>query len=321
MADSPLLFLYGTDEFAISRRLNEIQSLHDKDGLNTARLEARTVSQDELHNAVNSMPFLSGKRLVFLANPSTRSSAPVARTRFLDFLLAAPPTTLVVLYEQVESRDFSRHWLIKRAGKGEFKAEAFLLPRFADMPGWILHEARRQGEQMDSDAAAALAEMVGQDTRLAAQEITKLQTFVNGAHPIRLADVEAVSIASVQGDIFALVDSLSTGDGKKAQRTLHRLLENEDAMALWGMVIRQFRLLLQAKEILEAGGNRLDVQEKLGLHEFVAGKLTDQTRRVTLASIEATYHKLLEMDEQAKTSQVPLDLALDILVVELNHPG
>ena len=39
MTDSPLLFLYGNNEFAIARRLDELQSALDEDGMNTARLE------------------------------------------------------------------------------------------------------------------------------------------------------------------------------------------------------------------------------------------------------------------------------------------
>jgi DNA polymerase-3 subunit delta len=316
-----LLFLYGNDEFAISRRLDEIQSRHDKDGMNTARLEARTASQDELGNAVNAMPFLSGKRLVFLANPSARSSVPAARQKFLDFLLAAPPSTLVVLHELMEPREFAKHWLVKRAQKGEFKAEAWMMPRLQDMPGWILNETKRQDGQMEPAAASRLAEMTGEDTRLASQEITKLLTYVNFARPIRAADVEAVSIFSAQGDVFALVDALGSGEGKKAHKVLHQLLENEDPLGLWGMVIRQFRLLLQAKEILEGGGNKFDVQQTLGLHEFVAGKIFTQARPFAISTLERIYHKLLEIDEGAKTGQVTLDLALDVLVVELTRQG
>jgi DNA polymerase-3 subunit delta len=159
--------------------------------------------------------------------------------------------------------------------------------------------------------------MVGEDTRLAAQEITKLLTYVNFARPVSTADVEAVSAVSAQGDVFALVDALGSGNGKQAQKVLHRLMEDEDAMAIWGMVIRQFRLLLQTKEILEGSGSSYQVQQALGLHEFVAGKITEQARRFSLSALEAIYHKLLEMDEGAKTSQVPLDLALDMLIVEL----
>ncbi len=326
MPNDNLLFLYGSDEFAIARRLAEIQARHDKDGMNTARLEARTVSEDELNKAVNAMPFLGEKRLVFLANPSARTSAPAARQKFLDFLLAAPPSTLVVLHELIDSRDFDKrlqdypkHWLVKRAKNGEFKSELFLLPRLKDMPGWIIAEAKRQQGQMEPAAASRLSEMVGEETRVAAQEITKLLTYVNFARPVTAVDVEAVSVVSAQGDVFALVDALGSGDGKKAQKVLHRLLENEDAMALWGMVIRQFRLLLQAREIIEGRGGSLQVQQALGLHEFVAGKVTDQARRFSLPALESIYHKLLEMDEGAKTSQVPLDLALDTLIVELTR--
>ena len=122
-----------------------------------------------------------------------------------------------------------------------------MMPRLRDMPGWIVNETKRQKGQMEPAAASRLAEMVGEETRVAAQEITKLLTYVNFTRPVSVADVEAVSIVSAQGDVFALVDALGSGDGKKAQKVLHQLLENEDPFALWGMVIRQFRLLLQAK--------------------------------------------------------------------------
>ncbi len=319
MPSENILFLYGNDEFAIARRLAEIQARHDKGSMNTARLEARAASQDELNKAVNAMPFLSEKRLVFLANPSARTSAPAARQKFLDFLLAASPSTLVVLHELVEPREAVKHWLVKRAEKGEFKAEALMMPRLKDMPGWIVTETKRQQGQMEPAAASRLAEMVGEETRLAAQEITKLLTYVNFARPVGVADVEAVSVVSAQGDVFALVDALGSGDGKKAQKVLHRLLEDEDAMALWGMVIRQFRLLLQAREIIAGRGGSSQVQQALGLHEFVAGKISEQARRFSLPALESVYHKLLEMDEGAKTSQVPLDLALDMLIVELTR--
>jgi DNA polymerase-3 subunit delta len=287
--------------------------------MNTARLEARTVNEDELNNAINAMPFLSDKRLVFLSNPSARTSAPAARQKFLDYLLAAPPSTLVVMHELIEPRDAAKHWLVKRIEKGDFKAETFFMPRLKDMPGWIVNETKRQKGQIELAAASRLTEMVGEDTRIAAQEIIKLLTYVNFARPVTVADVEAVSIVSAQGDVFALVDALGSGDGKKSQRVLRLLLEDEDAFALWGMVIRQFRLLLQAKEILEARGNRFEVQKALGVHEFVAGKISEQSARFSLSALEKIYHRLLEMDEAAKTGEMPLDVALEMFVVELTR--
>jgi DNA polymerase-3 subunit delta len=85
------------------------------------------------------------------------------------------------------------------------------------------------------------------------------------------------------------------------------------------MVIRQFRLLLLAREVLDSNGNQKDVEKALGVHPFVAEKTTRQARSFTLPLLERIYHRLLEIDEGAKTGQVALDLALDMLVVELTR--
>jgi DNA polymerase III subunit delta len=173
------------------------------------------------------------------------------------------------------------------------------------------------GGKIEPGAAARLSDMVGEDPRIAAQELGKLLTYVNNSRPISMADVDKVSIASAQGNIFDLVDALGQGDGSRAQHVLHQLLEDEEAFALWGMVIRQFRLLLQAREMLDSGAGISQVQSALKLHEYVAPKVTGQARRFSLPALESIYHKLLEIDEGVKTSQVPLDLALDLLVVDL----
>ena len=83
------------------------------------------------------------------------------------------------------------------------------------------------------------------------------------------------------------------------------------------MVVRQFRLLIQAREILDGRGNQNDVARALGVHPFVAEKAAQQAARFSIESLESIYRRLLKIDEGVKTSQVTLDLALDTLVVEL----
>jgi DNA polymerase-3 subunit delta len=163
-----------------------------------------------------------------------------------------------------------------------------------------------------------LKDMVGVDTRQAGMEIAKLLAYVNWARPITAQDVEAVCIVTSQQSVFDFVDALANGNGKAAQHLLHRLLESEDEFSLWGMVIRQFRLLLQAREILDGRGNKDDVARALGIHPFVAEKSAQQAGRFSLESLEYIYRKLLTIDEGVKTGQVTLDLALDTLVVELS---
>jgi DNA polymerase-3 subunit delta len=314
----PILFLYGTDEFAISRRLSEIAAKTDKDGMNTSRLEARLTNDEDLNNAVNSMPFLGDKRLVILANPSQKFNSAETKKRLTAFLDKVPPTTLLVLHETVEPKEAEKHWLVKWTAKAKSaKSEALMAPKAREMNGWIVNEMKRQGGKISSEAAGKLAELVGADTRQAAQEIAKVLAYVNWARPVEVQDVAAVCVSTAEVDIFAFVDSLAAGDGQKSQSMLRKMLEEQDAFAIFPMIIRQFRLLIQAREIVEARGMVQDVQEMLGVHPFVAGKVFQQAGRFTMRSLEAIYHRLLQMDEAAKTSAMPLDMALEMFVVEL----
>jgi len=285
------------------------------------------MSEDDLNNAVNAMPFLAKSRLVLLSNPSARYSNPQSRRKFFDFILKIPSTSTLVISEQVDVKTYrdkarqdkedEKHWLVKWIKNTGFGMERFALPSQKEMTGWIINNVNRQDGQIEQVAAAKLAEMVGTDTRQAAQEAAKLLAYVNWTRPVNPHDVEAVSIVSAEPEVFAMTDALATGNRRMAQRLLHSLLENEDPFGTWGMILRQFRLLLLAREVIDSRGGLRQVEQALGVHTFVAGKVFAQAKRFTLAGLEKIYHRLLEIDEGAKTGLFSLDLALEMLVVEL----
>ena len=324
MPETPgVLLLHGNDEFAISAHIEKLcAGLGDPStaGMNIARFDGRLgLDFEALNTAVNAVPFLAPRRVAVLLHPGSAFASAESRNKFIRLLDQAPTTTTIVLVENDALKP--DHWLLKWVSKagGRAGAHVYNLPKRWDMPRWIESEAKKQGGRIDPDAAARLSEMVGEETRIAAQELTKLLTYVNFERPIRLLDVEKVSLPSAQASIFELVDALGQKEGKKAQSILHRLLEDEEAFELWGMVIRQFRLLLQAREMLEERATVPEVQKALGLQNFVAEKVYDQARHFPMPALESIYHKLLEIDEGAKTSRVPLDLALDTLIVELSQ--
>ncbi len=319
-------YYFGNDEYTIRQQVKKFNKLFTDPttaDMNTSRLDARQVDENELTNAVGALPFLAAQRLVVLENISKRYPGLDGHKKFVAFLETVPPSTTLVIVdpEEVKERDLPNHWMVKWAAKhaesGE--ARAFLLPKPREMPGWIMAEAKRQGGSIEPDAAARLAEMTGEQTRQAAQEITKLLTYVNYAHPIGLEDVEAVSIVTAGADVFELVDALGLRDGRKSQKLLHRLLEDKDAFELFGMVIRQFRLLTIAREVMDEGGALPEAAAALGTHPFVAEKAWNQARKFTMETLTSIYHRLLAMDEAAKTGMMPLDLALDTFIVELTR--
>ena len=330
MPDTPsVTLLHGNDEFAISAHIEKLcTGLGDPTtaGMNIAHFDGRQgLDFEALNTAVNAAPFLAPRRVMVMIHPGAAFPIPESRQKFLSLLENAPPTTTVVLveFETVKPAYWLMKWAVSPAASGipQSKPRAvihlYTLPKQWEMPRWIEAEAKKLGGKIEPGAAARLSEMVAEEPRIASQELIKLLTYANYSRPVTLLDVEQVSMIGTPGNIFDLVDALGTGDGKKAQHVLHQLLEKAGANELWGMVIRQFRLLLQTRELMDAGQGIPGIEKTLGLHNFVAGKMVKQAGRFSLPALESVYRKLLEIEVNEKTSQMPLDLAMDVLVMEL----
>ncbi len=164
-----------------------------------------------------------------------------------------------------------------------------------------------------------LATLVDSDPRLAYQETQKLLAYVNYSRTVEADDVQMLTADVGQGDVFVLVEALGNRDGRKALGMLQRLLEYQDYFSIFGMVVRQFRQLILTRDILDSGGGKDEIVRGLKLfpNPWLAERLIIQARRFTAHDLVRIYHRLLEVDEAVKTSQMTGDLALVTLVASL----
>jgi DNA polymerase-3 subunit delta len=203
--------------------------------------------------------------------------------------------------------------------KQRVSVKDYLLPTLAEMPLWIRKEAERHGGKFNQTAALALAGHIGNEPAQASLEIAKLLTYVDFARPVEEEDVDELTVAGSQVDVFKMVEAMADGDAANALRMLHTLLEKRDAMELFSLVTRQFRQLVAVREILDEGGGEAQVGTELHLFSKAVQNMTRQARRFSMEDLIGIYHRLVEMDEAAKTSQVPLEIALDTFIAELSR--
>lgn len=320
-----IYILHGEDDFAISQFIDGLVSkMGDPTTalMNVSRLDGRSTNLEDLLTEVSAMPFLAKRRMVVFSHPLARFNNPDARNKFVDLLNQVPQSTALLLVEhksltnEKDRRRSKLHWLEKWAGANPERAyiRAFPVPKGGEMVRWIQGHAESAGGKFTLQAAALLGSLVGDDPRLADQEIHKLLAYVNYSREVEPDDVENLTAVIPQGDIFVMVDALGNQDGKRAMDMLHRLLETQQPISIFGMVVRQFRLILLAREVMDRRGGVQDVAEKLSVHPYVAKKVTSQASHFTLPVLEMVYHRLLDIDEAVKTGQIRGDLALDTMV-------
>jgi DNA polymerase-3 subunit delta len=325
--------LHGPDEFASAEF---VEALKEKMGdpalasLNTTLFDGRAVTLSDLRGACDALPFLSPIRLVIVEGWLTRllgkgeadegeaassSSAKETLAALGDYLPGLPGTTALVFVEKREIP--ARHPLLKAAANGDWGLVKFFdLPKGEALVKWILARAKKEGGAVTREAAQALAS-AETDPRALESEIVKLLTYADFARAVDVADVEALTPAGGEAKIFDLVDAIGQRRGPPALRELHKLLEREEPLYVLGMVVRHFRHMLLAAEMLEARLGEAEIVRALGLHPFPAGKICAQARNFSLPALERLYRRLLDYDADIKTGQMDPAAALDTLVASL----
>ena len=193
------------------------------------------------------------------------------------------------------------------------------LPSLREMPEWIMNEALTQGAKFDRSAAAELANLVGNDLFQARQEIGKALSYCGKDETITREVVRLLCSQSREEDIFDMVDAVGQRDARKALGLLRALMQDQPIQYIFTMLVRQMRLLIMVREVMDEGGGEKEVISACGVAPFIARKLLDQCRRFNMSELESIFQRLDCMDESSKTGTATLDVELETLVAELSR--
>ncbi len=330
--------LHGPDEFAAAEFLEGLKAqLGDPSlvELNTTAFDGRSVMLAELRAICDTLPFLAPRRLVVVdgwlaylqgkgeaaegaagaaegAEPARASRVKETLAELVAYLPALPESTALVLWEKRALPE--RHPVVRAAATADWGlVRLFDLPKGEALVRWIRARARSLKGELTPQAASALAE-VDDDPRGLANEIAKLLAYVDYARPVELEDVQRLTPAGGEAIIFDLVDAMGQRRASVAMRELHKLLDTEEPLYVLAMIVRQYRLLLQSKELLLARASEAEVAQTLRMGPYPAKKVCAQARNFSLAELEHIYHRLLDYDLEIKTGQIEPGAALDTLV-------
>ncbi len=310
---------HGDDTHSQNETFNEIQAkLGDPAmlDLNTTRFE-KLMPLSELQQACNAVPFLAKVRLVIVKDLFTSKPDKDFIDELLAYLPKLPETTRLVF---MESKPLpGNHRAIKLAQQEEIGFEKkFSLPEGNEIQKWISQRVTQKNGRIAPRATYMLATNIGNNLGILDNEIEKLVLYKGSDEEITADDVSLLSPYAAEANIFELVDALGNRDEKKAIALLHtKLAEGVDPFYIFSMFARQFRLLIQVKELAEEGDRPPAISRQLKMHSFVAGKLYQQCQSFSMSQLEQILHHLLEMDVNVKTGRADLVTSLNLLVASL----
>ncbi|HXH22390.1 MAG TPA: DNA polymerase III subunit delta [Dehalococcoidia bacterium] len=322
-----LHIFHGPDGFSAREAVRELRSRLGVADANVVRLEG-TAPVSEIASAAHTATFFAEPRLVIIDSLSKRlegrrrggrprrggsSGAASELDQLVELLSNLPETTTVVLLEEAPSAGFIDTF------KGIASVRHFPIKRGQEMRRWAEARVEAQGGKISAAALDRLCELVdGAHLGELAQEVDKLLAYVGGRR-IEVEDVEEVGSGAVSHQTWDLTDAVVAGQADSALRVLRRMDEKQHPpQLLLSMLVRQYRQILLAQELLREGLSAPQIGERLGIaHAFPLGKVIDQASRYPAENLERAFRRLLEADVAVKTGVMDIETALDLLIVDL----
>jgi DNA polymerase-3 subunit delta len=230
-----------------------------------------------------------------------------------EYIARLPATTTLIVLMDEEMPASSP---LLRAAQEHGKVIQCTLPKGAALESWIMKRAQGLGVKIEDDATSLLANFMGNQLRMLANEIDKLATYVGARAVIKVEDVRLLSASAQEARIFDLTDALAQRKRKEALDLLHDLLaDGEPPLKLISTITSQVRSLLLVKELANDGLRIQQIVTATGMAPFVAEKALRQVGKFQAAQLEGAYRQLLATDAALKRSRMTPEMALDLLVV------
>jgi DNA polymerase-3 subunit delta len=302
--------------------------------------------------ALQTLPFFGGSKLVWLKNANFLGDNPIGRAASVQFALEelaaaldggfGPEVTFLLSATEVDKR----RSFYRTLGK---YAEVQVLEKLdSNRPGWEeeatdLVQARAQQRKLrfDEDALDLFVLLTGGDTRQVENELEKIDVYLGKERRVALSQVRALVPLSRSGVIFELGNAMAERDLARALTLVRRLLDQgESAIGiLLVAIIPTIRNLLLAKDLMDrhrlarpsapfsfiSALNRLPAsatehlpRKKDGsINGYALGIAAMQAHRFPIAQLIAGLEACLEANLQLVTTQLDHELILNQIVVKL----
>ena len=309
--------LYGEEKFLVKYYENQIKDTLLPPGsqiMNLDIFEGKSASSERIADACRTAPFMNDYRLVLVRGSKLFITGRKADSDFLSGFLEEIPDSTVLVF--IEDEIDKRSRMFKKLGETGRTLE-FKTPTDKELFEWVNNMVKKRGGSISRDAVQLLLRTAAHNMDALSAEIEKLTGYVGAGKEIKVSDIESVCTPALETRIFDLVDAVGE---KKPERALdifnNMLLMKEQPLIVLTMIARQFRLVLQAKELAEKGRSNNEIADFLSIRGFVVTECLRQGLGFKTDDLIAALKDCLEADINIKSGRISDELAVETLIVK-----
>ncbi|MBW3569221.1 DNA polymerase III subunit delta [Candidatus Parcubacteria bacterium] len=300
--------LSGTNWFGIKQRLDGIKSEFVKKygDLAVESIDGEEVGFEQIEFALDSLPFLSDKKLVIISRLAKNKAA---SEKIEELVKNLTDSAIAVIVEpEIDKRSVYYKTLKKMPGFEEYGEHDEY-----ESVKWLVDQAEQKGGQLSRTDAAKIIDLAGNNQQKLAGELEKLLAY---SPKITDQTIRLLVDPAPQSSIFNLLDAAFAGDLDSTLRLYEdQRAQGAEPLKILGMLTWQ----LHAVTLVQSakGKSTEQISEQSGVKPFVLQKSRQISGRLDKARLQKLIDDLLKLDIKFKTTAINQDNALKNLLATL----
>lgn len=321
----PLYICYGQEPFLMEQFVKftvETCIAPDLMDLALSRSDLRETPLASVIEDAETAPFLVERKVVIAENAlfltGLRDTSKVEHDleRFAEYLKAPVEHTTLIFLVHTDKLD-ARKKIVKT-----LKSMDVLIPfspmQPTELVQWIIKNARKKGVTIQEAAAERILFNTGANLQQISSELEKCCLYAGEGGEIHIFDVDQLVPKTVEQNVFLLIEHVVHRRHEEALALLYDLLQQrEEPIKIIALIVRQFRMVMQAKMLGGQGFTQQQMASRLGVHPYAAKLAYEQSRHYKEAELGKILNEVAELDYQIKTGQVDKVMGLELLLLKL----
>ncbi|HSW35175.1 MAG TPA: DNA polymerase III subunit delta [Candidatus Limnocylindrales bacterium] len=342
---SPAYLFYGEEKYLQEELIEQLTSVYlgEESSFGRERVDSASATLGEAMSRLEGTNLFAARRLLVVDNPSyfaplrtkeamkgpsdehveeERNEGVEPQVEILKNFMeqahpaACPEKIIVFMVPQVDRRK-RIYKLFDRKGTAvecsPLQGEALI--------NWIQDRVARMGKKIERAALEKLLLAGDHNLHYLARELDKYCTYLHNNQAVITAEVvDCLFSGDLKGNVFKLADALAERKLAEAIELLELLLgKREKPLLIFFMLIRHYRLLLEASCLSEDGVPLSGLASILGVPPFAARKLHQQAAVYSRRTLEDIIIVLQKADWQIKTGRIEPPQALELAFSGIHH--
>ena len=316
-----MYLLYGEEAFLRNYNKNSLKLalVSPDDNLNYSYFEGSGTNVSEVVDLINTMPFMSDKRVVLCENTgwmAKEEGGGADLSMLTDALESISEDVVFILCEEKVDKRSKLYKTISSHGVCEEFA------RLTDdrLANWVRGYAANQGKNLNPNTAMYFVTETGNDMLLLSLELDKLIAWALDKNEITIEDVDTVCTHQINNKIFDMITSISNHRQKEALKLYYDLLNlRESPFHIQALLVRQYNNMLIVRDGISRGMGVQAIAAKTGIRDWLVRKLADSVRSMSLSEIRDNIEACAGAEEAIKTGNMTDTLAIELLIISLSN--